>query len=120
MDLRNKAYFQEKREKEALQLELDSAKKTLGQINAHNSTLARQTKLDESVLLGMKARMETAENELERLKRKRTDSISPERVITGILKRPGASPHSAKPAAGTDAPPASAQPTPKDQKREVE
>ncbi len=32
-------------------------------------------------MVGLKVRMETAENELERLKRKRTDSINPERVI---------------------------------------
>ena len=57
--------------------------------------------------------METAEGELERLKRKRKDSISPERVITGILKRPGASTPSAQQAAGTDTSPASAKPAPK-------
>jgi hypothetical protein len=34
--------------------------------------------MDEDVIMaGLKVRMETAENELERLKRKRTDSISP-------------------------------------------
>ncbi len=44
LDLRNEAYYQVKREKLALQLELDSAKNTLGQINAHNSTLTRQNK----------------------------------------------------------------------------
>ncbi len=78
-----------------------------------NSEFSKEAELNQNVMRGLKARMETAEGELERLKRKRKDSISPERVITGILKRPGASPLSAQQAAGTDAPPASAQPTPK-------
>jgi hypothetical protein len=64
-------------------------------------------------ILLMKERADTAEGELERLKRKRKDSISPDRVVTGILKRPGASPPSAQKATTTDAPPTSAQPTPK-------
>jgi hypothetical protein len=113
LDSHKEAFCQVKREKLALQLELDSAKKTLDQINARNSTLTHQNKMDENVMHGLKVRMETAENELERLKRKRTDSISPERVITGILKHPSASSLSAQQAAGTDIPPASAQPTPK-------
>ncbi len=111
LDSRREAFFQEKREKLALQLELDGAKRTLDQTNARNSTLTHQNKMDENVMLGMKVRMKTAENELERLKRKRTDSVSPERTITSILKRPGASSLSAQQAAGTDISPASAQPT---------
>jgi hypothetical protein len=52
--------------------------------------------------------LETAESELESLKRKRADSISPERVITGILKRPAVLSPS-----GQNVPSSSAQPTPK-------
>ena len=57
-----------------------------------NSEFSKEAELNEKVMRGLKARVETAEGELERLKRKRKNSISPERVITGILKRPGASP----------------------------
>jgi hypothetical protein len=64
-------------------------------------------------MIGMKERMDAAENELERWKRKRTDSISPERVITGILKRPADLSPSKQPAAGKDVTASSAQPTPK-------
>jgi hypothetical protein len=73
----------------------------------------KEAQVDRKVTLGLKARMDTAENELERLKRKRKDSISPDRVITGILKRPNASPLSSQQAARADDPPTSAQPTPK-------
>jgi hypothetical protein len=102
-----------KKEKLTLQLERDSAKRSMDQINERNSTLTQQNVLDESVMLGLKARMETAENELERLKRKRTDSISPERVITGILKRSADLSPSKQSAAGKDVISSSAQPTPK-------
>ena len=66
-------------------------------------------------MLGMKARMEIAENELERLKRKRADSNSPVRVVTGILKRPDSSSASESLIAATkmDTLSTSAQPTPK-------
>ncbi len=73
----------------------------------------KEAEVNQKVMRGLKLRMDTAEGELERLKRKRKDSISPDRVITGILKRPGASPLSAQQAAGMDAPPTSTQPTPK-------
>ncbi len=59
----------------------------------------------------MKERLDTAEGELERLKRKRKDSVSPDRVVTEILKRPGASPPSAQKAARMDIPTTSSQPT---------
>jgi hypothetical protein len=71
--------------------------------------MAYQNKIDEDVMLGLKVRMETAESELERLKRKRTDSTSPERVITGILKRPAGR----STPTGKDVSSSSAQPTPK-------
>jgi hypothetical protein len=64
----------------------------------------------------LKKRLETAEGELERLKRKRKDSVSPDRVVTGILKRAVASPPSAQKATKMDTPTASAQPTPKKSK----
>jgi hypothetical protein len=69
--------------------------------------------VNQKITLGWKTRMDTAEKELERLKRKRKDSISPERVITGILQRPNPSPLSSHQSARADNPPASAQPTPK-------
>ncbi len=78
-----------------------------------NSEFSKEAELNDKAMRGLKARVETAEGELERLKRKHKDSISPERVITGILKRPSASPLSAQQASGTDSPPTSAQPTPK-------
>ncbi len=74
----------------------------------------REAEVNQKAMRGLKERVDTAESELERFKRKRKDSISPDRVvITGILKRPGASPPSAQKATKADAPPASAQPTPK-------
>ncbi len=70
--------------------------------------MKRAAQMDESITVGLKKKLETAEVELESLKRKRADSISPERVFTGILKRPAASSP-----ARQDAPSSSAQPTPK-------
>jgi hypothetical protein len=106
---RMRAVTRLEKEKLALQGDLENVKKTLNQVNVKNSSLAHQSKMDEGVMLGLKVRMETAESELERLKRKRTDSISPEHVITGILKRPADRP----PPTGKDVPSSSAQPTPK-------
>ena len=57
---------------------------------------------------GLKKKLETTDGELESLKHKRADSTSPERVITGILKRPAASSST-----GQDASSSSAQPIPK-------
>ena len=108
LETRQKALVNANAEKLALQRELDGANKALNQINRLNSTLTHQNKMDENVMCGMKTRMETAENELERLKRKRAGSTSPERTITGILKRQAASPPT-----GQDVPSSSAQPTPK-------
>ncbi len=73
----------------------------------------KEAEVNQKVTRGLKERLDTAEGELERLKRKRKDSVSPDRIITGILKRPGSSPPSAQKAAKTDATPTSAQPTPK-------
>jgi predicted nuclease with TOPRIM domain len=91
LDARWKALSDAKVEKSVMQRELDGVNKTVNQINRLNSTLTHQNKMDEDAMGGMKTRMETAENELERLKRKRADSTSPERVVTSILKRPAAS-----------------------------
>ncbi len=51
----------------------------------------KEAELNEKAIRGLKKRLETTEGELESLKRKRADSTSPERVITGILKRPAIS-----------------------------
>ena len=64
----------------------------------------------------LKKRLDTTEGELERLKRKRKDSVSPDRVVTKILQRPVASPPSppsAQKVTKMDTPPISAQPAPK-------
>ncbi len=54
-----------------------------------NSHLRGDNKnLTDVVVVNLKKRLETAEVELERLKRKRKESVSPDRVVTGILKRP--------------------------------
>jgi hypothetical protein len=73
----------------------------------------KEAEVNQKVTRGLKERLDKAEGELERLKRKRKDSVSPDRVVTGILKRPGSSPPSAQKAAKTDTPPASVQPAPK-------
>ena len=61
-----------------------------------NAQLRRDNINSEAVVGDLKKRLETAEGELERLKRKRKDSVSPDRVITKILQRPVASPPSPK------------------------
>jgi hypothetical protein len=71
----------------------------------------KEAEANQRVTLGLKERLDTAEGELERLKRKR--KVSPDRVVTGILKHPGASPPSVQKSTKTDTPPASAQPAPK-------
>ena len=72
----------------------------------------KEAEVNKKVMRGLKERVDTAEREIERLECKRKDSISPDRVVTGILKRPGASPLSTQRTAGIDAP-TSSQPTPK-------
>ncbi len=73
----------------------------------------KEAEVNQKVMRGLKERVDTAEGELERLKRKRKESVSPDRVITGILKRPDASPPSVQRATKKDTPPSSAQPAPK-------
>jgi hypothetical protein len=73
----------------------------------------KEAEVNQRVTRGLKERLDTAEGELERLKRKRKDSVSPDRVVTRILKRPVASPPSAQKATKMDTLTASAQPTPK-------
>jgi hypothetical protein len=70
--------------------------------------MKREALMDEDVMVGLKKKLQTAESDLESLKRKRTDSISPERAITGILKRPSAASPSRQ-----NVPSSSGQPTPK-------
>jgi hypothetical protein len=60
----------------------------LGKVNSDNNRMKRAAQMDEDIMIGLKKKLETAESELESLKRKRTDSIRTERAITGILKRP--------------------------------
>ncbi len=53
------------------------------EVNSDHDRMRRAARMDESVMVGLKKKLKTAKNELESLKRKRADSISPERVITG-------------------------------------
>jgi hypothetical protein len=62
--------------KESLTLHSDNAalEAKIGKVSSDYNKLKHAAKGDEDVMVGLKARMETAENELERLKRKRADS----------------------------------------------
>jgi hypothetical protein len=60
----------------------------LGKVNSDHDRIKRAAQMDEDVMVGLKKKLETAKSEFESLKRKRANSISPERVIAGILKRP--------------------------------
>ena len=80
----------------------------LRKVNSEHDRMKGTTKMDESLMIGLKKKLEAAESEIESLKRKRADSVSPERQITGILKRPEVS---SPP--GQDVPSSSAQPIPK-------
>jgi hypothetical protein len=96
--------------KENLTLRRDNEKleAKIGKVKTDHLKMKRAALLDENVMVGLKKRVETAKSELERLKRKRTDSIRPERMITGILKRPAIPPPSGQHAAGKDVPSSSA------------
>ncbi len=63
----------------------------LRKVNTVQDKMRREAQTDETIMVGLKKKLEAAESELESLKRKRADSISPERGITSILKRPAAS-----------------------------
>jgi hypothetical protein len=63
----------------------------LRKLNSDHDKMKIAAQMDESVMVGLKKKLEAAASEIESLKRKRADSISPERRITGILKRPEAS-----------------------------
>ncbi len=78
-----------------------------------NAELRRASIDSDAVVVNLKKKLDTVEGELERLKRKRKDSVSPDRVVTKILQRPVASPPSAQMATNMDTPPTSAQPAPK-------
>ena len=73
----------------------------------------KEAEINQRATRGLKERLDTAEGELERLKRKRKESVSPDRVVTGILKRPGTSPPSAPKPTKADTSPVSVQPAPK-------
>jgi hypothetical protein len=79
--------------------------------NSDLSKMKRSAQMDSDVMVGLKKQADTAKSELERLKRKRVNSLSPERIITGILQRPVNPPPSEQLHTGKDVPPASAQPT---------
>ena len=115
LDSRMNALAKVNKEKSDLQRELDSLTKAMNQTHQRNLTLAHHTQMDEAVMLGMKTRMETAEGELERLKRKRADSNSPVRIVTSILERPDSSSASESLVSATkmDTLSSSAKPTPK-------
>ena len=86
----------------------------LERVQEKNRALRMANKsITEDVVVGLKKRLETAEGELDSLKRKRADSNSPERSITAILKRPALHSPSGQHASRKDAPSSSAQPTPK-------
>jgi hypothetical protein len=80
----------------------------LRKVNSVQDQMKREAQTDEAIMVRLRKKLEAAESELEGLKRKRADSISPERGITSILKRPAASSPS-----GQNVPSSSAQPTPK-------
>ncbi len=63
---------------------------------------AKEAETNHRATLGLKERLDTAEGELERLKRKRKDSVSRARVVTK-----------------SDTPPASVQPAPKKSRFQV-
>ena len=115
LDSHTNALAKVNEEKSDQQRELDSLTKAMNQTHQRNLTLAHHTQLDEAVMLGMKTRMETAEGELERLKRKRADSNSPVRIVTSILERPDSSSASESLVSATkmDTLSSSAKPTPK-------
>jgi chromosome segregation ATPase len=81
--------------------------------NSDLSKMKRAAQMDSDVMVGLKKQADTAKSELERLKRKRVDSLSPERIITGILQRPVDPPPSERLHTAKGVPPVSAQPTPK-------
>jgi hypothetical protein len=65
----------------------EQEKNRVKELADQNQQLERIVGRDESVIAGLVERAEAAEGELERMKRKREDSRSPERTITSILKR---------------------------------
>ncbi len=82
-------------------------------VNSDLSKMKRAAQMGSDVMVGLKKQADTATSELEQLKRKRVDSLSPVRTITGILQRPVDPTPSEQLYTGKDVPPASAQPTPK-------
>ena len=85
-----------------------SLNEQLGKVNSAQDLMRREAQTDETIMVGLKKKLEAAQSEIESLKRKRADSSSPERRVTCILKRPAVS---SPP--GQNVPSSSAQPTPK-------
>jgi hypothetical protein len=96
-----------------LQLKATKVDTEVRQMKRAHQLDEKEHEVNQKAIRGLKERVDTAEGELERLKRKRKESVSPDRVVTGILKRPGTSPPSAQRPTKTDTSPASAQPSPK-------
>jgi chromosome segregation ATPase len=88
LDSREADLYKVRREKTKMQLELVRVNKDLNEANQRNLALTQHTQRGDLLMQGLKTRVETAEGELERLKRKRADSNSPVRTVTSILKRP--------------------------------
>ncbi len=63
----------------------------LRKVNSDHDRMKSTAQKDESLMIGLKKKLEAAQSEIESLKRKRADSISPERRVTSILKRPAVS-----------------------------
>jgi uncharacterized protein YoxC len=85
------AAAEEKAEDLQRELRVIAGKDSNGKIASLHDRMKSTDQMDESVMIGLKKKLEAAESELESLKRKRADSISPERGIISILKRPAAS-----------------------------
>jgi hypothetical protein len=80
----------------------------LGKVNSAQDLMRREAQTDETIMVGLKKKLEAAQSEIESLKRKRADSSSPERQVTSIHKRSAVlSPP------GQNVPSSSAQSTPK-------
>jgi hypothetical protein len=97
-------------EKATLQLQAAKADTEVRQMTKAHHLGEKEHEINQKAIRGLKERVDTAEGELERLKRKRKESVSPDRVVTGILKRPGTSPPSVQKSGKANTPPVSAQP----------
>ncbi len=107
MTLENTKLLQDKSQ---LQLKATKVDTEVRQMKRAHQLDEKEHEVNQKAIRGLKEQVSVAEGELERLKRKRKESVSPDRVVTGILKRPGSSPPSAQKSTKADTPPTSAQP----------